>query len=172
MSKVINKIISPNQTAFLGGRQILDGILIANEIVSYAQKEGIKLFLFKVDFEKAFDSVNWGFLNDIMVQMGFGRKWCKWINTCFSSASISILVNGYPTKEFKMERGLRQGDPLSPFLFLLVAEALLVAIVQACRLGIYRGLSLSTGGSNIYPYYNMPTMRYLLGIGHLKMLKI
>ncbi|GKD39102.1 RNA-directed DNA polymerase, eukaryota, partial [Tanacetum coccineum] len=66
LSQVIHKLISPNQTTFLKGRQILDGSLVANEIVNFAKKEGINLFLFKVDFKKAFDSVNWNFLMDIM----------------------------------------------------------------------------------------------------------
>lgn len=75
LARVMSKLISPNQTAFLAGRQILDGVLIANEIVRYAKKEKINLLLFKVDFVKAFDSVNWRFLEDIMIQMGFGYKW-------------------------------------------------------------------------------------------------
>ncbi|GKC97532.1 cysteine-rich receptor-like protein kinase, partial [Tanacetum coccineum] len=71
LSKVIGSIISPNQLAFIAGRQILDGCLIANEVIRMANIEKLKLLLFKVDFEKAFDSVNWEFLLDIMRQMGF-----------------------------------------------------------------------------------------------------
>ena len=73
--------------------------------------------VFKVDFEKAYDSIEWDFLLDIMKEMGFDRKWVKWIKACLSSTSISILVNGSPTKEFKMNQGIRQGDPLAPFSF-------------------------------------------------------
>ncbi|GJY33676.1 putative RNA-directed DNA polymerase, eukaryota, reverse transcriptase zinc-binding domain protein [Tanacetum coccineum] len=108
-----------------------------------------KLMIFKVDFEKAFDSVNWKFLQNIMRQMGFGEKWRKRIGACLSSASISVLINGSPSKEFKMERGLRQGDPLSPFLFLLVVEALQIAILEACSKGFFKGVSLAEGGVNI-----------------------
>ncbi|GJZ97887.1 cysteine-rich receptor-like protein kinase [Tanacetum coccineum] len=129
LSKVISSVIGPNQTAFIAGCQILNGCLIANEIIRTASLEKLKLLLFKVNFEKAFDSVNWKFLQDIMRQMGFGAKWRKWMASCLSLASISILVNGSPSKEFKLERGLRQGDPLSPFLFLIVAEALQVTIL-------------------------------------------
>ena len=79
LSQVMSKIISVNQLAFLKGRQIVDSVLIANEIANYAKRKGMKLMLHKVDFEKAFDSVNWDFLISIMEQMGFGRKWCDWI---------------------------------------------------------------------------------------------
>ncbi|GKF21986.1 putative RNA-directed DNA polymerase, eukaryota, reverse transcriptase zinc-binding domain protein [Tanacetum coccineum] len=106
-----------------------------------ASLEKTKLLLFKVDFDNAFDSVNWCFLHNIMRQMGFGIKWRMWIDSCLSSVSISILVNGSPTKEFKMERGLRQGNPLSPFLFLVVAEALQIFILEACVKGMYKGLA-------------------------------
>nr|GEV71960.1 nucleotide-binding alpha-beta plait domain-containing protein [Tanacetum cinerariifolium] len=71
--------------------------------------------------------------------LSFGIKWRKWIASCLSSASISVLINGSPSKEFKMECGLRQGDPLSPFLFFLVIEALQVTIVDACNKGIFKG---------------------------------
>nr|GEW26017.1 putative RNA-directed DNA polymerase, eukaryota, reverse transcriptase zinc-binding domain protein [Tanacetum cinerariifolium] len=81
--------------------------------------------------------------------MGFGEKWRKWISTWLTSASISVMVNGSPTKEFKMERGLRQGNPLSPLLFLLVAEALQISILEACNKGFYKGISMVNGGANI-----------------------
>lgn len=79
---------------------------------------------FEVDFEKAFDSVCWSFLDDIMRQMDFPHVWRKWIYNCVSSARTSILINGSPTFEFNVTWGLQQGDPLSPFLFLTMMEAL------------------------------------------------
>ncbi|GJS57859.1 RNA-directed DNA polymerase, eukaryota, reverse transcriptase zinc-binding domain protein [Tanacetum coccineum] len=149
LCKVIHKLIRLNQMAFLSGRQILDGNLIANDIVNYAKKKKLKLLLFKVDFEKAFDSVNWKFLIDIMSQIGFGAKWCKWIHACLSSASISILINFSPSKEFSMKHGLRQGDPLSPFLFLIIAEALQVMMIESYNKGIFKGLFLAKNDTNI-----------------------
>ncbi|GJU68923.1 putative RNA-directed DNA polymerase [Tanacetum coccineum] len=149
LAKVIPSIINPNQSAFIAGRKILDGCLIANEIIRMASIENLQLLIFKVDFEKAFDSVNWNFLLDIMRQMGFSSKWRKWMFSCLSSASISVIVNGSPTKEFRSERGIRQGDPLSPFLFLIVAEALQVTILEACEKGVYSGLRLVESGSNL-----------------------
>ncbi|GJR12182.1 putative RNA-directed DNA polymerase, eukaryota, reverse transcriptase zinc-binding domain protein, partial [Tanacetum coccineum] len=149
LASVIGSIIGLNQSAFINGRQILDGCLIANEIIRMARMEDHKLLLFKVDFEKAFDSVNWNFLISIMRQMGFGEKWRNWIASCLSSSSISVLINGSPSKEFKMERGLRQGDPLSPFLFLLVADALQVITVDACNKCIFKGVFIGDNGANV-----------------------
>ncbi|KAJ9564448.1 hypothetical protein OSB04_000414 [Centaurea solstitialis] len=105
--------------------------------------------LAKVDFEKAFDSVNWNFLFHIMDQMGFGLKWINWIRGCLKSASTSILINGSPSKEFRMERGLWQGDPLSPFLFLLAGEVLQQMLVNACNSGLFKGLQLESSNRNI-----------------------
>jgi len=93
-----------------------------NEIVDEAQKFKKELLLFKVDFEKAYDSIDWNYLNEVMVKMGFPTLWRKWIKECVGTATTSVLVNGSPTDEFMLGRGLRQGDPLLPFLFLLATE--------------------------------------------------
>nr|GEV01413.1 RNA-directed DNA polymerase, eukaryota, reverse transcriptase zinc-binding domain protein [Tanacetum cinerariifolium] len=85
---------------------------------------GHDLLVFKVDFEKAFDSVRWDFLDAVMEKIGFGTKWRSWISGCLHNARSSILVNGSPTKEFELHKGLRQGDPLSLFLFILAMEGL------------------------------------------------
>ncbi|GJU12166.1 cysteine-rich receptor-like protein kinase, partial [Tanacetum coccineum] len=107
------------------------------EALDYLKKNKKKAFLLKIDFEKAYDSVNWNCIRQILIQMGFGVKWCKWIETCQKSALISVLVNGSPTVEFKMERGVRQGDPLSPFLYLIAAEGLNVTLREAVSKGFY-----------------------------------
>ncbi|GJU62417.1 RNA-directed DNA polymerase, eukaryota, reverse transcriptase zinc-binding domain protein [Tanacetum coccineum] len=80
--------------------------------------------IFKVDFEKAFDSLKWDFLDLVMEKLGFGIKWLSWIKGCLHNVRASLLVNGSPTNEFEIFRGLRQGDHLSPFLFILAMEGL------------------------------------------------
>ncbi|GKE16639.1 putative RNA-directed DNA polymerase, partial [Tanacetum coccineum] len=131
LESVMSTIISNVQTAFLKDRQITDGPLIINEVISWIKKVNGKLMIFKVDFEKAFDSINWNFIDDIMGQMGFGVKWRHWIYGCLCSGFSLILINGTPSKEFKLIKCLRQGDPLSPFLFIIAMEALHIAMIEA-----------------------------------------
>jgi len=104
---VIGKVIYDTQSAFVKDRQILDCILIANEVVDEARKTKKELLLFKVDFEKAYDSVDWGYLDVVMHRMAFPVLWRKWIKECITTATASILVNGSLTCEFPLKRGLR-----------------------------------------------------------------
>ena len=134
---VMGKVVSDTQTTFVKNRQILDGILIANEVVDKARKEKKELMLFKVDFEKAYNSVDWGYLDTVMKKMAFPLLWRKWIKECVSTATASILVNGSPTEEFPMQRGLHQRDPLSPFLFLPAAEGLNVMMSSVVRNNLF-----------------------------------
>ncbi|XP_071713612.1 secreted RxLR effector protein 78-like [Rutidosis leptorrhynchoides] len=130
------------QGAFLKGRYILDRVLIANETVDFIRTSRGKGFIFKADFEKAFDSLNWKFLLDVMSCMGFGSKWRKWIMSCLKSASISILVNGAPTNQFTLSRGVREGDPLSPFLFILAAEGLNILTKATLDRNLFKGIEV------------------------------
>lgn len=131
----IGSVIDETQNAFIAGRNILDGPLMINELVSWLKKTNRKALLFKVDFNKAFDSLNWCFLVSIMEQLGFPPRWNQWIMGCLQSSRTSVLVNGAPTKEFMVSKGVRQGDPLSPFLFVIVMEALNVVMYKALQCG-------------------------------------
>ncbi|CAL5355404.1 unnamed protein product [Camellia sinensis] len=143
---VLPSIVSEAQSAFLGGRSILDGVLIANEIIDWWKKSNTQGVIIKLDFEKAFDTGNWEFLFDLFVKFGFGTKWLGWMKSCLTTASISILVNGSPTDEFRPERGLRQGDPLSPVLFNIVAEGLNLLLTKAMDLGLIKGAVVGPTG--------------------------
>jgi hypothetical protein len=87
-------------------------------------KSGEPGLLCKLDIEKAYDHVNWDFLLYMLRRCGFGERWCSWIAHCISTVRFSVLVNSTPTGFFSSSRGLRQGDPLSPLLFVIVMEAL------------------------------------------------
>ena len=121
---VMEDIIPPSQNAFVRNRQILDPVLIANECLGSRLKTGLPGILCKLDVEKAFDHVNWGFLMQLLERSGFSAKWRQWIFFCISTVRFSILINGTPCGFFANFRGLRQGDPLSLLLFVLVMEAL------------------------------------------------
>ncbi|GKC21915.1 RNA-directed DNA polymerase, eukaryota, reverse transcriptase zinc-binding domain protein [Tanacetum coccineum] len=144
LARVIDSIISPEQSAFIKQRQILDGPLMVNEVIQWCKRKKSKLMVFKIDFEKAFDTISWDFLFQVMHFMGFNETWIKWISGCLHSASASILINGSPTCEFNILRGLRQGDPLSPFLFIIAMEGLHVAMEDAMAAGLYNGCKINT----------------------------
>ncbi|GKU89286.1 hypothetical protein SLEP1_g3443 [Rubroshorea leprosula] len=149
LRKVMPSIISQNQSAFVGRRHIVDGIVIANEVIHEAKKRKRPTLIFKADFEKAYDSVNWNFLDLMMEKLGFCLKWRRWIKECLSTSSVSVLVNGSPTEEFSIKKGLRQGDPLALFLFLLVAEALNGLILKAKEEEMYNGVTVGTEGMEV-----------------------
>jgi len=100
---VLGSVISESQSAFVKGKQILDGILIANEAVDEARRLKKELLMFKVDIEKAYDSVDLNYLDSMMRNMNFPTLWRKWISECVGTETVSVLVNGCPTYEFKME---------------------------------------------------------------------
>ncbi|GJX47850.1 transposon TX1 [Tanacetum coccineum] len=131
VKRVVGNVVAEVQNAFIKGRFILDGVLISNETMDFLKKKKERGLIFKVNFEKAYDIINWRFLLDIMKRMGFEEKWCKWVDSCLRSSSMSILVNGSPSEEFVFERGVRQGDSLSPFLFILATEGLNAIVTEA-----------------------------------------
>ncbi|GJS35528.1 RNA-directed DNA polymerase, eukaryota [Tanacetum coccineum] len=139
LSLVISDLISDVQSAFISNRQILDGPFILNELISWCKHKKINAMIFKVDFQKAFDSIRWEYLVDDLKSFGFGDKWRGWIFGCLDSSMGSVLINGGPTTEFQFHKGLKQGDPLSPFLFILVMEILHISFARVLDAGLYKG---------------------------------
>ncbi|RVX09485.1 Transposon TX1 uncharacterized 149 kDa protein [Vitis vinifera] len=157
---VLHETIHSTQGAFVQGRQILDAVLIANEIVDEKRRSGEEGVVFKIDFEKAYDHMSWDFLDHVLEMKGFSPRWRKWMRGCLSSVSFPVLVNGNEKGWVKASRGLRQGNPLSPFLFIIVADVLSRMLLKAEEknvlegfrvvFGHISGLKVNLDKSNIY----------------------
>ncbi|RVW87786.1 LINE-1 retrotransposable element ORF2 protein [Vitis vinifera] len=143
------KALMPLSLTFVQGRQIMDAVLIANEIVDERRRSGEEGVVFKIDFEKAYDHVRWDFLDQVLEKKGFSPKWRKWMNGCLSSVSYAVLVNGSAKGWVKASRGLRQGDPLSPFLFTLVADVLSRMLVRAEERNMLEGFRVGRNRTRV-----------------------
>ncbi|WJZ96626.1 hypothetical protein VitviT2T_015292 [Vitis vinifera] len=149
LKEVLHETIHSTQGAFVQGRQIMDAVLIANEIVDERRRSGEEGVVFKIDFEKAYDHVRWDFLDQVLEKKGFSPKWRKWMNGCLSSVSYAVLVNGSAKGWVKASRGLRQGDPLSPFLFTLVADVLSRMLLRAEERNMLEGFRVGRNRTRV-----------------------
>ncbi|KAG5533573.1 hypothetical protein RHGRI_027682 [Rhododendron griersonianum] len=152
----IGNIISEHQSAFIPGRQVQDNIIVAHEVFHYIKhkKKGPKASVaLKLDLNKAYDRVCWDFLFQVMEKMGFDRRWINWVQQCVCTVKYSFMANGKQVCSINPGRGLRQGDPLSPYLFLLVADVFSTLLQKAL-------LKKSIGGIRMKK--RCPVMTHLL----------
>ena len=127
---ILDKIISPQQTAYVKKRFIGENIRQMEDILEYTSKMKIPGLVLFLDFEKAFDSLEWNFLDEVLKKFGFSDKFIKYINTIYNKPFACIKINGYLTERFNILRGVKQGCPLSAILFILCTEVLARAIVS------------------------------------------
>nr|GEU84065.1 putative RNA-directed DNA polymerase, eukaryota, reverse transcriptase zinc-binding domain protein [Tanacetum cinerariifolium] len=153
LSFVISDQISDVQSAFLPNRQILDGPFILNDLLARCKFKKQSAMVLKVDFAKAYDSIRWDYLEDVLHSFGFGVKWRSWVKGCLSSSMASILVNGSPTSEFQFHRGLKQGDPLAPYLFILIMESLHLSFSRVIDAGFFNGVKIDASTMISHLFY-------------------
>eukprot|EP00253_Pinus_taeda_P025838 PITA_25838 len=139
----LSRNISSEQFGFLDGRQIHEAIGVAQEVIHSIRQKKKKGAVLKIDLSKAFDRVSWLYLRMMLTHLGFNYTFTSWIMGCISSVSFAVLINGSASTFFNSQRGLRQGCPLSPLLFLLVAEGLSRLIHKARREGKVKGIEVA-----------------------------
>jgi hypothetical protein len=148
LGKIADRLISPNQTAFIKGRFILESVVSAHEIIHDVHKKNEQGVVLKLDYEKAYDRVDWSFLDKMLMQRGFSQSWCNKIRSLVQGGSVGVRINECDSHYFLTGKGLRQGDPLSPILFNLVADVFTKMLIKAARQNLISGLlqDLRPGG--------------------------
>ena len=139
LQNVLPNIVNPDQVGYIPGRYIGVNIRTLNDLMIYTAREQIPGYIVQVDFEKAFDSIEWNFLFKTLEVFNFGPKFVSWIKTLYTDISSCVGNNGYYSNFFKLKRGIRQGCLISALLFLLVAEILAINLRKSTRI---KGLKL------------------------------
>ena len=152
---LLNNLISPIQTTFVPGRRGVDNVVIAQELpYTMDRMKGREGYIVvKVDLEKAYDRLEWSFIHKVLQAFRFPDNIIKLIISCISTSSLSVLVNGCALDPFSPSKGIRQGDPLSPYLFILCMEYLGFLIEEKCSNSSWCSLKASCGNikiSNIF----------------------
>ena len=122
------------------GRNIMEGVVILQETIHELHTKKLNGLVLKIDFEKACDKVKWPFLQQTLRMKGFGSQWCKWVENFVTGGSVGIKINDDIGHYFQTKKGLRQGDPISPILFNIVADMLSILIKRAKDDGQIRGV--------------------------------
>jgi hypothetical protein len=136
------ELISPDQSAFLPMRYILNNIFLTQETISHAKQTNQPLLFLKLDFFKAYDKVDLRFLFRALHLLGFPPSFCDMVQLLFLNAAAWVLVNGKSTPPFTIQQGVRQGCPLAPYLFLVIGEILNNCIKREATLGCIKGIDL------------------------------
>ena len=145
----LDSLVSLSQSAFIKKRCIQDNFLYVHNVIREAHTKKKPLIFLKLDIAKAFDSVGWGFLLETLSAFGFGRRWRNIVSVILSSASSRILLNGTPGPPFRHMCGIRQGDPLSPYLFLLCSEGLSSMLAHEEEVGGLEGIKVCRNAPSI-----------------------
>lgn len=139
INAVASSMIKPTQSAFMFERHILEGVVVLHETVHEMHTRKLNGLILTIDFEKAYDKVRWSFLQQILRMKGFDEQWCAWIDNFVKGDSVGVKVNDKIGHYFQTMKGVRQGDPLSPVLFNIVADMLAVLVERAKEIGRLNG---------------------------------
>lgn len=148
LKTVLDSIISENQSAFIPGRAIAENVLITHEILHYlktSKAEKRCTMAMKTDMPKAYDCLEWRFIESVIQRLGFNAIWTGWMMQCITTVSYSYLINDTVYGNVKPYRGIRQGDPLSPYVFILCSEVLSGMCKKAGRNGSLQGVRVAQG---------------------------
>ncbi|XP_019157741.1 PREDICTED: uncharacterized protein LOC109154396 [Ipomoea nil] len=152
MKPLMNEIISDTQSAFIPDRLITDNILVAAEVGHFLNRKQCGMTgwgALKLDMAKAYDRMEWSFLRNMLIALGFDARWMDLIMLCVTTVSYNILLNGSRSLPITPTRGLRQGDPLPPYLFIICAEGLSLLLQQAQSQGRIHGCRVARGAPPI-----------------------
>jgi hypothetical protein len=151
---VSKELISKIQSAFIKGRFILDSLVVLHETMHYIHKKKGSGVLFKVDFKKAYDKINWNFMFAVLEMKGFPTKFVELTKKVVKNGKVSVMVNDKVGPYFPTRKGLRQGDPFSPILFNIAADVLATLVSRAQEQGFISGLipEMYEGGLSLLQY--------------------
>jgi hypothetical protein len=130
LQKVIGKIVSYDQNAYIKGRIIGNNIRLVDDIIDYINTENNEGILLTIDFKKAFDSLEWSFMFESLKKFNFGNDFLNWVKVIYTSPIASVQNNGWLSEDIHLERGIKQGCPISALLSILAAETLSLKIKQ------------------------------------------
>lgn len=151
LKSILPDLIGPTQTSFIRGRHITENIVVAQEVIHLMRRKKGRIgqMAIKVDLEKAYDRLSWDFIYETLREFGLPTILVRLIMECITTATMQLLWNGEITESFTPSRGIRQGDPISPYIFVLCIERLSHGINDAVKRGHWKPIKLSRGGTSL-----------------------
>ena len=165
--KVLKRLINPDQTGFIKDGYIGENIRLINDILEQTVAQNIPGILLQLDFKKAFDTIEWKFIEKTLALLNCGDGIQRWISTLYTNPESSIMNNGFCTNPCKLSRGVRQGCPLSPCLFILSVEILACKIRQKREI---QGIQVFEKDIKISQFADDTSLFYVTAVNRLKML--